>query len=180
MTPATLGTSKPRLGTTWDDFRRPRRPIAHSTCCRMSRPHHVKHSTESGTFLLRSGTFRNVPNVPGCFESDGGVASRPIKSQRLGRFNGVLGRFTGFWKRPKRPDQRQPLLPQQRKPNEQDVPTASRTIPTVLNVPTTSASITLASVWQRNPRPSSTWLVIRIAVTSIAERQPPESWEAWS
>jgi hypothetical protein len=26
MTPASPGTSKPRLGTTWDDFRRPRRP----------------------------------------------------------------------------------------------------------------------------------------------------------
>jgi hypothetical protein len=63
MTPAPKGTSKPRLGTTWDIFRRPRRPLAYQRC-RDSRSHRCQQTRGSGTFQPRSRTFRNVPNVP--------------------------------------------------------------------------------------------------------------------
>ena len=57
-------TSKPRLGTTWDIFRRPRRPMASQMRYRDSQSHLSQETREHGTFQPRSRTVRNVPNVP--------------------------------------------------------------------------------------------------------------------
>ncbi len=63
ITPATAGTSKPRLGTTWDVFRRPRRP-PYTDRARDFQTHSPKQTWGDGTFQPRSRTFPNVPNVP--------------------------------------------------------------------------------------------------------------------
>jgi len=57
MEPGTAGTSQPRLGTTWDDLRRPSRPLGSVAAASLS------------------------------------VPSRRSKPVRVGRFNGVSGRF---------------------------------------------------------------------------------------
>jgi hypothetical protein len=64
MTTPSAGTSKPRLGTTWDIFRRPRRLWASQLRWRDSQSHRCQQTRENGTFQPRSRTFRNVPNVP--------------------------------------------------------------------------------------------------------------------
>jgi hypothetical protein len=81
MTSATGGTSKPRLGTTWDDFRRPRPPLWHINRSPPSCSHGIKQSKESGTFQPRSRTFPNVPNVP---KTSRGVPRR-------------ISRGSGYW-----------------------------------------------------------------------------------
>ncbi len=63
MRPGSNGTSQPRLGTTWDVFRSPRRS-RHTNRFRGSQSHCDKQTWESGTFQLRFRTFPNVPNVP--------------------------------------------------------------------------------------------------------------------
>ena len=99
MTPATEGTSKPRLGTTWDILRRPRRPEAFQPLYAESQSHWGQQTRGNGTFQPRSRTFPNVPNVPKAsavqlgFESY--VKHAVSTPTQPGRFNGVSGRFTG-------------------------------------------------------------------------------------
>jgi hypothetical protein len=104
ITPATTGTSKPRLGTTWDVFRRPRRP-RHTNRIHGSLSHDAKQTKRRGTFQPRSRTFPNVPNVPkGSLSTDlqkRHNSSLSSTTAQAGRFNGVFGRFTGVSKRHK-------------------------------------------------------------------------------
>src|SRR6267378_1627622 len=51
------GTSKPRLGTTWDDFRRPRRPQRFPSSIQAFGLIGDKQTNETGTFQPRSGRF---------------------------------------------------------------------------------------------------------------------------